>query len=526
MVKRTLRRMLLALLVMILLLVGVAGSAAAQTTGPTMLHPRLDVQAVATGLETPIGVAFLADNDMLVIEKSTGRVQRVVNGAVESTALDLAVNFASERGLLGIALHPDFPDDPGVYLFWTCPGPMPPAENPYVPVEMECADEPALGPGTPDTNEVSAVPLLGNRVDRFTWDGSTLTFDHNLIKLRAFQHDAAPEPPGQGDAAQPPRGNHNGGVIAFGPDGKLYIMYGDQGRRGQLQNLPCGPTVNCPGPAVPDDQFGGPEPDDAHLSGVILRLNDDGTTPTDNPFYSAGAAMGGEVGENIQKIFAYGIRNSFGMAFDPISGDLWEQENGDDSFDEINRVRPGMNSGWAQFMGPLRRIRQFKEIELALPPSGGLAGAQLQQIRWPATNIANRPGEARSRLFMLPGSHYSNPEFSWKYAVPPSGIGFVKGRALGSQFEGDLFVGAATPLTAGGYLFHFDLTRDRRELDLDNRRLRDRVADNTAKHDITESEPLLIGRDFGVVTDIETGPNGNLFAVSLTAGAIYEISRR
>jgi glucose/arabinose dehydrogenase len=236
--------------------------------------------------------------------------------------------------------------------------------------------------------------------------------------------------------------------------------------------------------------------------------------------------MGGEIGANIQKIFAYGIRNSFGMAFDPISGDLWEQENGDDSFDEINRVRPGMNSGWAQFMGPLQRIRQFKEIELALPPSGGLAGAQLQQIRWPPTNIADRPGEARSRLFMLPGSHYSNPEFSWKYAVPPSGIGFVKGRGLGSQFEGDLFVGAATPLTVGGYLFHFDLTRNRKDLDLDNRKLRDRVADNTAKHDITESEPLLIGRDFGVVTDIETGPNGNLFAVSISQGAIYEISRR
>ena len=68
---------------------------------------------------------------------------------------------------------------------------------------------------------------------------------------------------------------------------------------------------------MPDDQFGGPEPDDAHLTGVILRLNDDGTTPRDNPFYAAGAAIGGEVGANIQKIFAYGIRNSFGMAFDP-----------------------------------------------------------------------------------------------------------------------------------------------------------------------------------------------------------------
>jgi aldose sugar dehydrogenase len=78
---------------------------------------------------------------------------------------------------------------------------------------------------------------------------------------------------------------------------------------------------------------------------VIVRLNDDGTAPSDNPFFAAGAAVGGNVGANIQKLFAYGIRNSFGMAVDPVSGDLWEQENGDDSFSELNRVEPGMNSG-------------------------------------------------------------------------------------------------------------------------------------------------------------------------------------
>jgi glucose/arabinose dehydrogenase len=356
----------------------------------------------------------------------------------------------------------------------------------------------------------SQTPLLGNRVDRFVWNGTTLTFEQNIIRLRAFQ----------ADAGQPLRGNHDGGVLRFGPDGKLYIVIGDQGRRGQLQNLPCGPTAICPGPTVADDQFGGPEPDNAHLTGVILRLNDDGTAPGDNPFFSVGAALGGEVGANIQKIFAYGLRNSFGMAFDPMSGDLWEQENGDDSFTELNRAEPGFNSGWVQIMGPPERIAEFKAIETN-PAFFGL-----QQIRWPPTNIADTPEEAVSRLFMLPGAHYSPPEFSWKFEVAPAGIGFLNSRALGPQFEGDLFVGAARTTLLGGQLFHFNLTGNRRKIGVDDPRLEDRVADNLFKFDITESESLLIGRDFGIGTDIQTGPNGNLFVVSLTNGAIYEIYRR
>src|SRR5262249_53521297 len=162
-------------------------------------------------------------------------------------------NNASERGLLGIALHPSFPTNPGVYLYWTCQAPAPPSSNPFFPTLQECPDLPSLGA---DTSDVLAVPLRGNRVDRFIWTGSTLTYDHNLIKLHAFQHDGSPIPAGQNDQAQPARGNHNAGVLRFGPDGKLYIIIGDNGRRGQLQNLKDGPV-----PGVPDDQFGGPNPD-------------------------------------------------------------------------------------------------------------------------------------------------------------------------------------------------------------------------------------------------------------------------
>jgi glucose/arabinose dehydrogenase len=252
---------------------------------------------------------------------------------------------------------------------------------------------------------------------------------------------------------------------------------------------------------------------------VILRLNDDGTTPRDNPFFRVGAAVGGDVGASIQKIYAYGVRNSFGMAVDPRTGALWNQENADDAFDEINRVTPGQNNGWVQVMGPLARVAEFKAIETT-PPFVGL-----QQIRWLPTNIADTPAEARSRLAMLPGAHYRDPVFSWKYAVAPAGIGFLDSRRLGREYEGNLFVGAARLNLSGGYLMRFPLTRSRRRLALSDPLLADGVADNVAKFDPTESESLIFGTDFGVGTDIRTGPNGNLYVVSLSNGVVYEIYR-
>jgi glucose/arabinose dehydrogenase len=631
-------------LVMLIAIVSAATVVVYAQSTPSLVDSNLRVRTVVENLDQPTSTAFLGPNELFVLEKATGQVKWVVNG-VQSTVLDLAVNSGSERGLLGIALHPNFHVTPHVYLYWT--------ESTTVA----------------DTTVLSETPLLGNRVDRFVWDGSTLTFDRNIVRLRALQPPFAAEPtPAAG------RGNHDGGVIKFGPDGKLYIFIGDVGRRGWMQNLLNGPL----GPGQDDDNFGGPEPDDAHLTGVILRLNDDGTAPADNPFTEVGhvfvarlegaqevptntssakgyaaffmdSAMtslsftvtvagldftgtqtadpgddllnahihapaprgsnagvrfgffglpfndtnpndvvvtpfasgvggtifskwdldegnnttlaaqlpnilagrsyinfhtrrlpGGEirgqieenpqVTANIHKLFSYGHRNSFGFDFDPKSGNLWLEENGDDTFTELNLVQPGMNGGWIQVMGPLARIEQFKEIETTM------FGGNLQQARWPPTNIADSPEEARARMVMLPGAHYSDPEFSWKFEVAPAGIGFMDGGGIGAQYDGDLFMGAARPFLEGGFLWHFNLAGNRRKIGVDDPRLEDRVADNLNKPSATdpvanaqaivESESLLFGRNFGVVTDIKTGPNGNLFVVSLSNGAIYEIFRR
>jgi glucose/arabinose dehydrogenase len=605
----------------------------------TVLDPNLAVRTVVSGLNQPTGIAFLGANDFFILEKASGQVKRVINGAVASTVLDLAVNNNSERGLLGIALHPQFATNGFVYLYWT---------------------ESSTGA---DTGVAANTPLLGNRVDRFHWNGTSLTHDRNIIMLRALQPAFAAEPnPAAG------RGNHDGGVIHFGRDGKLYVMIGDVGRRSQMQNLPDGPG---PGGNQPDDNFGGPEIDDAHLTGVILRLNDDGSTPTDNPFFRAGQLRGGEVGENLQKVFAYGLRNGFGFDFDPLTGRLWDSQNSDDAFSEINQVNAGDNLGWVQVMGPVSRVAEFKAIETspAIDPVTNSAYFGLQQARWLPTNIANTPAEALARmtqifeggtsftatltgaeevppvtttaramlqlaldgqgrlLFKLaavtnitgvrdvhlhlgaraqngpvavplfgsatpqnfsagqmiafgvitdaqvadltgfsgtvaelaermrqgrvyanlhttanpsgeirgqinvigtPVSRYADPKLSWRYEVGPVGLGFLKGNALGAEYAGDMFVGESRTFLENGYLFRLELTADRRDLQFNDPRLADRVADNNFKFDITESESLLFGRDFGIVTQILTGPNGNLYVVSIgspTGPSVYEIFR-
>src|SRR5204863_1320200 len=156
----------------------------------------------------------------------------------------------------------------------------------------------------------------------------------------------------------------------------------------------------------------------------------DGSTPDDNPFVGLTASTlatieqsygvslssdkASEVLANILKIYSYGRRNGFGLAFDPLTGFLWESENGDDAFDEMNRITAGSNGGWVQVIGPLHRVDQFKQIETSFTPLQGnlpVAGnipfsaidpatfiPALQQVRWPPTLIPDSRGQAKHRL--------------------------------------------------------------------------------------------------------------------------------
>ena len=444
----------------------------APAAGPTMTDESLGVEVAASGLTEPTALAFMAADDYFVTEKSTGEVHRVVEGDIGEPVLDLAVNFFDERGLLGIALHPEFDDNGYVYLYWTSSG------------EGE-GDEGLLGP---DTDEEFALPDLGNRVDRFVWDGEALTWDMNIVQMRSNTLDT--------DTSGRIRGNHDAGPLVFGQDGKLFIINGDQNLRGELQNI---------------EGAGGL--DDMNFTGVVLRLNDDGSIPEDNPFVEAASAMDGPSAENLASIWAYGIRNSFGLAIHPETGALWETENGDDSWDEVNIFPAGANSGWWQTMGPSERFDEYRQIETESED-----GTDNPDV--PPDQLGANAEEALSRLVEYPGSTFVEPVFAWRYPPAVTSIAFVTDDSLGESSMNTAWMGTVLtdsiiryPLAADGSGFDFG----------DDEGLTDLVDDNAQKGDIGESADYVVGTGFGVVTHIVRAPDDLVYVSSISNGAVYRI---
>lgn len=437
---------------------------------PSLRLPQLTIGEVVSGLEFPTTLAFVNPDGFLVLEQRTGRVRYVQNGTIVGTALDLGVDWSGERGGLGILAHPRFRENGFIYIYWTA----------------RLVNRSAL-PGKDAEDAAQELDRI-NRVDRFVWNGTSLVFDRNILTL----------PSNATETYFKSRLTiHNGGVMLFGRDEKLLVVNGDQVLRGQLQNV-----------------FDGPSPTHKNLTGIILRLNGDGSIPSDNPFYKFGLDMGGEVGANLMRIFAYGIRNSFGMDLNPSNGELWITENGLKHFDEINRVPPGFNSGWVQIMGPDVCFDQY--VALEKPLNAGYLGVN---PAFRSDRLAHSAEEARKRLVRFPNSVYVEPVFSWKFVVSPTALHFVRSEKLsGLVGHGSVLVGDIS-----GRIYRFVLDKDGKGFQFSDKRLSDRTADGSSARDDSELESLVIGTWFGLITDIETSPNGTLFVVSLSHGKIYEI---
>jgi aldose sugar dehydrogenase len=386
---------------------------------PKVFDSNLKITTIAEGLSTPTTMAFVGPGDILVLEKDTGVVKRIVNGNVlAKPILDVSVANSVERCMCGIAVSKDS-SATYVFIYYT-----------------EIAGK--------DGDDKAGKQPIGNRVYRYELSGDVLTNPLLLMDL--------PANPG-------PR--HNGGDIMIGPDNNLYVSVGD------VDGSFKGSATETKAQNYED----GVDPDGR---GGILRITQDGQ-PTD-----------GILGDSIplRIYYAYGIRNSFGMDFDPISGNLWNTENGPGNGDEINLVLPGFNSGWQQVQGLAALEDSFSESDLQDFDGKG---------------------------------HYSDPELVWVNTAGPTAVKFLESTALGTTYENDMFVGDVH----NGRIYHFDLTPDRKDLVLPQA-LSSRVIEKPSSPGVSS---IVFGQGFGGITDLEMGPDGNLYVVSIGLGSIYQISQ-
>jgi glucose/arabinose dehydrogenase len=180
--------------------------------------------------------------------------------------------------------------------------------------------------------------------------------------------------------------------------------------------------------------------------------------------------------------YAYGIRNSFGIDFDPVTGNLWETENGPGNSDEINLVLPGFNSGWRETMGLAQNDDDFN-----------------------LSSMVDFNGKGK----------YRDPELVWVNTAGPTGIKFLSSDVYGSQYKNDLFVGDVH----NGRLYHFKLNEDRTHLVLEGA-----LANKVIRLPNSEGlEQILLGEGFGGITDLEIGPDGYLYIVSIGQGKIFRL---
>ena len=435
--------------------------------GPSVDQPALKVDTIFKGLERPTSMAFLGPNDILVLEKDKGTVSRIIDGHVQKEPLlHVKVGTQVEWGMLGIVVEKQ-------------------NDNTFVFLRYTESDDGGGGGSSSNQNPES----MRNRMYRYELVNDKLINPTLILDLPA----TSPDPKGEN--------NHDGGKILIGPAGdkNIYTAIGDVGgHEGQAQNVKDGDPLDG-------------------TSG-ILRVDQNGQPPSDNPFVGVqkGEENGIDNGQQQQQqhspmsdyYYAYGIRNSFGMDFDPVTGKLWDTENGPTYGDEINLVEPGFNSGWIKVMG--------------LSKSGGDNGDNGGDSNSNHdSNVGNDNGNNNNNNNGLPHGLvtfngkgiYRDPEFVWKQPIGPTVLKFLNSDKLGKQYQNTIFVGDVDT----GNLYNFKLNPQRTALLLDGE-LADKVADNP-----DELSSVIFGKGFGVITDIQISPDDGYMYILNYAGTIYRI---
>ena len=332
---------------------------------------------------------------------------------------------------------------------------------------------------------------MRNRMYRYELVDDKLINPTLILDLPA----TSPDPKGEN--------NHDGGKILIGPAGdkNIYTAIGDVGgHEGQAQNVKDGDPLDG-------------------TSG-ILRVDQNGQPPSDNPFVGVqkGEENGIDNGQQQQQqqhhspmsdyYYAYGIRNSFGMDFDPVTKKLWDTENGPTYGDEINLVEPGFNSGWIKVMG----------LSKSGGGDNGDNGGDSNSNH--DSNVGNDNGNNNNNNGLPHGlvtfngkGIYRDPEFVWKQPIGPTVLKFLNSDKLGKQYQNTIFVGDVDT----GNLYNFKLNPQRTGLLLDGE-LADKVADNP-----DELSSVIFGKGFGVITDIQISPDDGYMYILNYAGTIYRI---
>jgi glucose/arabinose dehydrogenase len=388
---------------------------------------KLRIELVSDGLQNATQIAFLGPNDIMVLEKDNGKVQRIVNGSLQSLPLlDANVATQEERGMLGIAIsHANRNNTIKTYVF------------------LDFTESKADG-----------GDAIGNRLYRYELVDNKLINPKLLLDLPAY-----------------PGPHHNVGAITIGPDDNIYIPFGDldniydkEYQSTQAQNTANGTS--------PDGRAG------------ILRITQDGKV-----------VGNGILGKTypLNLYYAYGIRNSYGIDFDPVTGKLWDTENGPNYGDEINQVEPGFNSGWKRVQG----IWKVNETRLEV---NGVVEDNAKKLVFDFSE----------------NGKYSAPEFTWKTTrVGVTSLVFFNSTRFGEKYENDLFVGDFH----NRYVYHFNLNKDRTKLVLGGA-LNDKVVD---KKDEVKDKIFASGFDSGI-TDLKVGPDGNLYILTHGQnGSIYRV---